>query len=150
MPKRRDKNKVKLVAKAYIQNGADMVEALKYVEGDKTYDHANSIAVKASRWRFCPEMQAALKKELALFDKGIVNDIYVLANLYEIINDKMTKQSDRVNALSLVAKVLNIGRDQLPVTNIVFADVLKDLKTVNIKSIDITASASTHTNDTTT
>jgi hypothetical protein len=134
MPKKRDINKVKAVSKVYMNNGLNMAEALKEVEGNKDYKHDNSINVKASRWKMSPEIQAQIRTELALFDEKIANKTYCIINLVEIINDKTTKTSDRVNAVNTLAKLIGYA-EQGNTTNITFD--ITSLKTIPVKSIPI-------------
>jgi phage terminase small subunit len=130
MPKKRDINKVKAVSKEYLNNGLDMSKALKDT-GDKLTGTA--LSVKAHRWRWCPEIQAEIKAELALFDEKIVDRVYCLANLYEIVNDKMVKTSDRVNAINTLGKLIGIASEGQQV-NVSFN--LHDLKT-KLQSIPV-------------
>jgi len=111
MPKRRDKNKIKQVAKIYTRNGLNMEQALKEVENGKEYKHPDYRRVKAYRWRIDEELQAEIRKEIAKFDKTLIDERYVLSCLYGIINDTESKASDKVNALSLMSKILALTKD---------------------------------------
>jgi hypothetical protein len=137
MPKKKDKNKVKQVAKVYINNGMDMTKALKAV-GDTNLTEG-SLYNKSSRWRNSIEIQAELKNELSKFDKSIANDIFCIANLIEVINAKDTKTSDKVNALNVLAKVIGASKEGQQQTNIIFNDYMKDLQSVSVKSMPNTA-----------
>jgi len=128
MPKRRDKNKVKQVAREYIKNGLNMTQALKTVENNKPYIHKNSINVKASRWRLDEELQAEIKREVAKWDKNLISREYIELELYRIINDNIAKHSDRVSALALLAKMRQLtGETAIANVNIVGTDKLKGI-----------------------
>ena len=132
MPKKRDINKVKAVAKIYMNNGMDMTKALKEVEANNTtYKDPTSIHVKAHYWRISPEIQAQIKSELALFDEKIADRVYCIANLVDIINNKDTKASDRIQAINTIAKLIGYAEQGTQV-NIGFN--IQDLKTIPVKS----------------
>jgi hypothetical protein len=135
MPKKRDINKVKAVAKIYANNGMNMMDALR-----KTGDNLEPVAlgVKACRWRNSIEIQEELKAELSKFDKSIANDIYCIANLIEIINDKENKPSDKVNALNVLAKVIGASKEGQVQNNITFD--ISSLRTIPVKSMAIDTS----------
>lgn len=135
---RRDKNKVREIAKRYVRNGMNLSKAVKEVY-DKPYN-PNVLGVMTHRLRYSPEYIEAVKKELATFDKSLVNEKYVLVNLYELINAKEVKASDKVNALTLCAKILQLTRES---TNnlAIFTDVSPKIEAMiskRVKSIDQT------------
>ena len=133
MPKRRDINKVKAVAKIYMNNGMDMTKALKEVEANNIqYKDPTSIHVKAHYWRIAPEIQAQIKAELALFDEKIADRVYCIANLVDIINNKDTKASDRIQAINTIAKLIGYADNVAGSVNVQFN--INDLKTIPVKS----------------
>lgn len=107
----RDSHKRREVAREYVNNGFNLAKALKTVEHDKPYKHEHYIFVKAKRWRDDPKLLEEVKKVIAKFDKSIINENYVLANLYEITEDDSIKTSDRVAALTLIAKILALTKE---------------------------------------
>ena len=131
MPKKRDINKVKAVAKIYANNGMNMSQALRTV-GDNLEPKA--MTVKATRWRNSIEIQEELKAELAKFDPAIANDIYCIANYIEIANDSKNKVSDRIQALNGLAKVIGASKDG-NTTNITFDITSLKTKPIDVKSI---------------
>jgi len=137
MGKKRDINKVKAVAKEYLNNGMNMTKALKAV--NDTGCTQGSLYVKAHQWRLSPEIQAEIKAELALFDEKIADKVYCIANLFDIINTKDTKPADRINAVNVLAKLIGYT-EQGNTTNITFD--LSALKTQlnTVKSIPIDTS----------
>lgn len=109
--RKRDKNKVKRVSKEYVNNGFNMSQALKKVEDEEYINKEGYLTVKAHRWRISPEVVEEVKRELEKFDKSVINESFVYANLYKIVNDNVGKVSDRVNALGLIAKCISMFKD---------------------------------------
>lgn len=141
MPCKRDKNKVKAVARVYVRNGFKSVtKALKEVEGDIPYKHSGWLAVKAHKLKFSPEYMEAVRQEIARFDKSIVNEAYVVGKLFELIEAKDIKPSDKTNALSLVAKILQLTKENTGNnTAILLGDITSELrKVITVKSMPTT------------
>ena len=131
---KRDRNKVKAIAKVYIRNGMDLKQAVETIEGKKTYSD-NYLNVKVNRLKYSPEYIEAVKREIATFDKSLVNENFVLVNLYELISDKNIKASDKVNALNLCSKILQMTREGQQTTNIIVPNLANDLASINVKSM---------------
>ena len=145
MPKRRDINKVKAVAKTYLNNGFNLPEALKDNNNGKELS-GNGYNSQASDWRKDNGFKAIIEQELAKFPKGVINDVFCISELFDIIKGNTSKPSDKVNAIATLARILKLGNEQGNTTNITF-DISK-LPPLPVKSIiDIQSIASSTTKD---
>jgi hypothetical protein len=111
LPKRRDKNIVKQVAKNYIKKKFVMTEALRPFNKHLTKD---GLWVKASRWKTCKQMKEAIEELLGGFKEKDIKLDEILGQLYRVAfgSDKEYKGSDRIRALELLGKYKSAFKDE--------------------------------------
>jgi len=135
MSAKRDRNKVRAIAKKYVRNGFNLSQAVKE---QYPIREGVSLAVQTHRIRYSQEFIEEAKREIAKFDKSLVSPDYVILKLYELIEDNTIKASDKVNALGLVAKILQMTKEQGNTNNLaIFGDVLGELRAVSVKSMPL-------------
>ena len=129
--KKKDKLRIKLTAREYIRNKGNLPMALKVTNNMKELA-GNGYTVQASRWKNDPLFMEQVRKELERFDKSVISDVFVLSELFDIVKDNTAKNSDKVNALGLVAKMIGATREGQQQVNVVFADYMRDLASVKV------------------
>lgn len=128
-----------MVAREFLTNGLDLPKAIKKINSNKELQ-GNCYNVQASLWRKDERFWDALRSELAKFDKTVLNDNWVLSNLFDITSNNNVKASDKINAIALVAKVLKLTDDNSnkQVNVSVFADQLNQLKpAIDVKNTQV-------------
>lgn len=133
MPAKRDKYKVRKIAQEYVRNGFNLNEVVGKHYNCST---SGSRAVMTHKLKYSPEFIEEAKKAIAQFDKSLVSPEYVICKLYELIEDNSIKASDKVNALSLCSKILQMTADNQNTNNIILSGLGDRLKTLkSVKSI---------------
>jgi hypothetical protein len=128
MPKRRNKDKVKQVAKIYVRNGFNMQEALKIVENDDYKGRELVLNNKAYEWRVGKDVVPVIEREIQKFDKSLISPEFVMGKLYDLINDDKVKNADKVACLALCSKIIGLTRDaQINTIQVLGTDKLKGI-----------------------
>ena len=135
MGKRRDKYKLKQVAKEYVRNGFYLTDAFRKIENRDYKGKRTALSVKSHRWRHSKDFMEAVDKELQKFDKSLISPEFIMGKLYELVNDNQVKPADKVGCLALCCKIIGLAKDnQIANIQIVGQDKLKDIiNTISVK-----------------
>ena len=130
MPKRRDINKVKAFAKTYIDNNMDSNKAMAQISPQLG---SNALNVKKSRWLSSPDVISEITAYITSLNitPAISKDI-IRARLIKIITDVDSKDSDAIQAGSVLGRLEGVSNEQGNTTNITFD--ISSLKTIPVKS----------------